>query len=252
MSDRNQSLSHQNYSPQTPDVFLTSDEIDLRELVKALWDGKLIIITLALLSSICSGIYAFKQPNIYQASSSFVINNRFYSNHGPDFIPQFFSSNELKESILSNGKVSSSALEGVRISYNNKSRVVSVTKSGTDPQNVFDSVSVVMSNINNVLKSYELEKINVIIEALEERAKPFSPSVKAQERLDELFAQHLFKKAMLESPDSRVVQVIKEPLKAVTPIKPDRGRIVVLGALLGSLFGAALVLGRFILTFFRR
>ncbi|MFA0545445.1 LPS O-antigen chain length determinant protein WzzB [Vibrio splendidus] len=39
-----QQTQPQSYSPQNPPMYTTSDEIDLRELFKVLWDGKLIII----------------------------------------------------------------------------------------------------------------------------------------------------------------------------------------------------------------
>lgn len=39
-----QQTQPQPYAPQNPPMYTTSDEIDLRELFKALWDGKLIII----------------------------------------------------------------------------------------------------------------------------------------------------------------------------------------------------------------
>ncbi|MEZ8791622.1 LPS O-antigen chain length determinant protein WzzB [Vibrio splendidus] len=39
-----QQTQPQPYSPQNPPMYTTSDEIDLRELFKALWDGKLIVI----------------------------------------------------------------------------------------------------------------------------------------------------------------------------------------------------------------
>ncbi|MCC5519764.1 LPS chain length-determining protein [Vibrio splendidus] len=39
----------QPYSPENPPMYITNDEIDLRELFKALWDGKLIIILVTVL-----------------------------------------------------------------------------------------------------------------------------------------------------------------------------------------------------------
>lgn len=39
-----QQTQPQPYSPQNPPMYTTNDEIDLRELFKALWDGKLIVI----------------------------------------------------------------------------------------------------------------------------------------------------------------------------------------------------------------
>ncbi|KLN65726.1 LPS O-antigen chain length determinant protein WzzB [Vibrio sp. VPAP30] len=48
MSEQNQQLTNQHYSPQVPPSYHNNDEIDLRELVKALWEGKLTIIVTTL------------------------------------------------------------------------------------------------------------------------------------------------------------------------------------------------------------
>nr|WP_077285878.1 Wzz/FepE/Etk N-terminal domain-containing protein [Cognaticolwellia aestuarii] len=46
-----------------------SDEIDLAELWRAIWSGKLLIIAISALFAISSIIYAINQPNIYRAST---------------------------------------------------------------------------------------------------------------------------------------------------------------------------------------
>ena len=45
------------------------DEIDLAELWRAIWSGKLLIIAISSIFAISSIIYAINQPNIYQAST---------------------------------------------------------------------------------------------------------------------------------------------------------------------------------------
>ena len=45
------------------------DEIDLAELWRAIWSGKVTIILITLLFAIASVVYAIKQPNIYKAST---------------------------------------------------------------------------------------------------------------------------------------------------------------------------------------
>ncbi|WP_025538755.1 Wzz/FepE/Etk N-terminal domain-containing protein, partial [Vibrio parahaemolyticus] len=52
------------YPPQS-----TDDEIDLRELFKALWKGKWIIIATTLIFAIGSVLYALSLPNIYKADA---------------------------------------------------------------------------------------------------------------------------------------------------------------------------------------
>ncbi|MBE4006759.1 Wzz/FepE/Etk N-terminal domain-containing protein [Vibrio parahaemolyticus] len=56
-----------NYLPYPPQP--ADDEIDLRELFKALWKGKWIIVAITFVFAISSVIYAVNLPNIYQADA---------------------------------------------------------------------------------------------------------------------------------------------------------------------------------------
>lgn len=58
MSEQNQPLSNQHFSPQVPSSFRNNDEIDLRELFKALWKGKLVIFITTLVFSVGAVTYA--------------------------------------------------------------------------------------------------------------------------------------------------------------------------------------------------
>ncbi|WP_447079424.1 Wzz/FepE/Etk N-terminal domain-containing protein [Vibrio alginolyticus] len=60
-----QKESNPNYLPYPPQS--TDDEIDLRELLKALWKGKWIIIATTFVFAIGSVLYALSLPNIYKA-----------------------------------------------------------------------------------------------------------------------------------------------------------------------------------------
>ncbi len=55
------------YPPQTSAI--AHDEIDLRELFKAVWKGKWIIIATAFVFSVASVLYALTLPNIYKADA---------------------------------------------------------------------------------------------------------------------------------------------------------------------------------------
>ncbi|NVJ58681.1 MAG: hypothetical protein HWE19_20170 [Vibrionaceae bacterium] len=101
--------------------------------------------------------------------------------------------------------------------------------------------------LNIVLKKQELNKIDLALDALQ--SKDFSKSLpsKTQEYLDELFAKQLFKKAMLENPNTELAKVLTQPSKPISHVKPKRAIIVVLGILLGGMAGIAIVLIR--LTF---
>ncbi|HAV1396883.1 TPA: LPS O-antigen length regulator [Vibrio parahaemolyticus] len=58
-----------NYLPYPPQPQSTDDEIDLRELFKALWKGKWIIIATTSIFAIGSVLYALSLPNIYKADA---------------------------------------------------------------------------------------------------------------------------------------------------------------------------------------
>ncbi|EJG1636729.1 Wzz/FepE/Etk N-terminal domain-containing protein [Vibrio alginolyticus] len=58
-----------NYLPYSPQSRSTSDEIDLREIFKALWKGKWIIIITTFVFAVGSVLYALSLPNIYKADA---------------------------------------------------------------------------------------------------------------------------------------------------------------------------------------
>ncbi|MHA7228125.1 Wzz/FepE/Etk N-terminal domain-containing protein [Vibrio campbellii] len=58
-----------NYLPYPPQSQSTDDEIDLRELFKAIWKGKWIIIATTFVFAIGSVVYALSLPNIYKADA---------------------------------------------------------------------------------------------------------------------------------------------------------------------------------------
>ncbi|HAU8253661.1 TPA: LPS O-antigen length regulator [Vibrio vulnificus] len=64
-----QKESPQHYLPYPPQPQSTGDEIDLRELFKALWEGKWVIIITTLVFAIGSVLYALSLPNIYKADA---------------------------------------------------------------------------------------------------------------------------------------------------------------------------------------
>ena len=48
---------------------IADDEIDLRELFTAIWQGKWIIIAITTLFAVASVFYAINQPNIYKSEA---------------------------------------------------------------------------------------------------------------------------------------------------------------------------------------
>ncbi|MCG9723807.1 Wzz/FepE/Etk N-terminal domain-containing protein [Vibrio brasiliensis] len=247
MSDQNQTpIANQHYSPQVPHSFQNNDEIDLRELFKVLWSGKWVITTLTVLFAVAAVVFALKQPNIYQSQTSFVVENSFYGTEGvsePSFTPQFFTGGELRNLVVLGESDDKSKLNGVSVSYDKRNKSISISKASLEPQTAFDGVMLFSRVFNQTLKTSELDKVNVLIEALVSQSQ--NTSDKTKDYIDELLAQQLFKKALLENPNSKLVRQINEPVKPTSHIKPKRALIIALGTLLGGMLGVAIVLVRF-------
>ncbi|MHA2769958.1 Wzz/FepE/Etk N-terminal domain-containing protein [Vibrio harveyi] len=64
-----QKESNPNYLPYPPNLQHGNDEIDLRELFKALWKGKWIIIATTFVFAVGAVLYALSLPNIYKADA---------------------------------------------------------------------------------------------------------------------------------------------------------------------------------------
>ena len=58
-----------NNNPIVNNNIISDDEIDLRQLLKVVWDGKIIIIAITTFFSIAAVIYSLSLPNIYQSKA---------------------------------------------------------------------------------------------------------------------------------------------------------------------------------------
>ncbi|EJS2608300.1 LPS O-antigen length regulator [Vibrio sp. B511a] len=64
-----QKESNPNYLPYPPSPQHGDDEIDLRELFRALWSGKWIIVSTTLIFALTAVVYTLNLPNIYKADA---------------------------------------------------------------------------------------------------------------------------------------------------------------------------------------
>ncbi len=234
---------------------VSRDEISFRELIDIIWRSRAVVILSTVVFSLGSMFYALFQPNIYQSTSSFLLENNFYSIAGinePYFTPEYFESRALWDGISLFSTISESELGTVVLSYKEskskldsvKSGVITISTLSTDPQLAFDNVVKVGNVLNEVMKLRELDKVTLSLDKLS-RKTDSSYTHKTKEYLDEILAQQLFKKAILESPESSLLQVATLPAKPDSHIKPKRILITIMGAILGAMIGIVLVLFRF-------
>jgi len=247
VSGQNQApIANQQYSPQVPPSLQSNDEIDLRELFKALWDGKVIIVVSTIVFAVAAILFALKQPNIYQSQASFVLEEVFYGSleiSEPLISPQFLSSSELKSLVSAEVGVDAKVLSDVSVFYDKKNKSLSISQISTNPQIAFDNVTAFSLALNRALKQSELVKVQASINAFKHQENVYSS--KTQEYLDELLGQQLFKESLLKSPSSKLVTQTSKAIMPTSHIKPKRALIGVLGTLLGGMLGVAIVLIRF-------
>lgn len=227
--------------------FYRDDEIDLLDLFKALWRGKWVVLITTALFAIGAVAFAFNQPNIYQAQASFVFNNNIYGleeAEKPVVSPNILTGNLIKGMIASQVEVDESLLRGVGIAFDKREQLITVSKTSASPDEAFQSVELVYHSLNAILKQVVLAGV---LSAVDSAAslKNVQVSGKVQESVAEIYAQQLYKKAVLENPSSELIQVVNPPVKPTSHIKPKRALISVLGTLLGGMFGVAMVLIRF-------
>ena len=228
-------------SQEVGDFYQRTDEIDIRELLKALWHGKLVVIAVTLLFSICAFIFVYNQPSIYQSKSLFSIDDSFY---GSDNVrSRVWCGEALKELVQSEMSGNQSKFEDVTVTCDQNDGSISISKNSQDAQAAYEGVSLFSNSLNQALKKYEVDRVNISIKALTNQS--LNIPQKSKDFLDEMLAQELFKKSVLENSHSKLVWQIQKPIMPTSHIKPKRIRIVVLGMLLGGMLGVAIVLVRF-------
>ncbi|EGA66717.1 GNVR domain-containing protein [Vibrio brasiliensis] len=246
MSDQNQTpIANQRYSPRASSTYYTNNEIDFRELFIALWAGRVILVLSVLVFSVTAAIYAVYKPNVYQAEAKFFLSNDFYGVKGiveQRYSENFFSGENFKRELEQ--RTQHDNLEDVKISYDSRSRIIYISNISTDPEYAYEAVQTVSMALNDVIKQVELKKVNLSINSLLSNLEMIN-SGNSDEFFDEIYAQQIYKKILLENPASELIQVIDAPDKPTSHIKPKRALIVTLGTLLGGILGVSIILVRF-------
>ncbi|MUK29453.1 lipopolysaccharide biosynthesis protein [Aliivibrio fischeri] len=234
-----------------------SDEIDLKELFLALWEGKLWIIVLTALFAIGATIFAVNSPNIYESKAVFIVDTDPYGIvEGNGYVVgsqleskvnaelPFISGKSIKEAIEVLANNSSSNLDKLSFSIDKRTGEISVFQQGLNPEDVYQNILVFSKYVNQAYKQNELVKIASQLTSTKTLLEQ-NQIEKVQDVLAEKYAQQLYKIAILKNPSTELIYVMQEPVKAASHIKPKRALIVALGALLGGMLGVAIVLVRF-------
>lgn len=233
------------------------DELDLNLLLKALWDGKFVVIGFALIFTAAAAVISFSTPNIYRSSASIMMSidpYGFAEEQGNSvgeiaiydskvFFESLKSAHFNSQILKSSGK-EPSALNGVALNFNRKTGVIVVSKEAQEAEVAWESVKTFTDNINVAAKQIELEKLLVAIQSMEKLILTPIASASSSHVLSEKYAKLLFKQALLLSSQFELVKVLVEPQPPSNPIRPKHKLIMMLGLLLGVVNGTAFVLFR--------
>lgn len=144
------------------------------------------------------------KPDVYQAQSTLLFDNTFFDAfevNKPNITPEIISSPSLKSKLAEYPGLDQAMVSGVNLSFDTRSSIITASQSSTDSEVAFIGVKKVSEVLNDALKQQELRKVSSIVDALQTGSSSINVSAKSQEYLDELLAQQLFKKVMLESPE---------------------------------------------------
>ncbi|OOE32081.1 hypothetical protein BZG05_15690 [Salinivibrio kushneri] len=246
MSDKQQPAQPQYVAPpyfQQPH----DDEIDLRELFAALWQGKWWVIGLSMLCMLVAAAYAFTQPNVYRAQAIIApVNNPFQ-------LPREQQSplpiHELATALFSQtmtDKMADLAQRSINVATDvqRTQGTIQLSAEGTDPAELLNRIQAVTETVDTAYKSLMRQQTEHSLNVLNSELKRVdSEAVKVS--LGEYTADQTYKLAMLNHPSTQLIQVVKPATEPTSPIKPKRKLITVLGFLLGGMLGVAIVLVRF-------
>ncbi|GAK85677.1 chain length determinant protein [Vibrio ponticus] len=255
MSNTLNSQNTQLLKPSQFNSYNSNDEIDVRDLLCTIWQSKLLILGVTLLFSICASVFAYIQPNIYQAVATIRFDSdpyNFIEERGYNPSEQianeanlafpYLSGDSVKQEMISSSRLAPDSLNGLSITQGRGGHIT-ISKQATSPEMAYEAVALFANHINDTYKRNELNKVESTLKLTEQLV--LSQQGKVQEVLAEKYAQLLFKQAILQSTDSELVEIISRPVKPSTHIRPKRASSIALGTILGGMLGVAIVLIRF-------
>ncbi|MCE4935532.1 Wzz/FepE/Etk N-terminal domain-containing protein [Aliivibrio fischeri] len=249
--------SSQQLSNGQESISLKNNDADLKDLCITLWEGKIWILGFIILFFLGTMFFALKSPNIYESNAVLlvepdpygIVEDSGYSSgaqslHKANQVFPYLSGSSLKDEIALISGENVQNLKGLLISIDKPSSQIIVQQQGKDPEVIYKNVLLFSKNVNQAYKYHELNKVQETLKVIKSLLDK-NQLDNVQKVLSEKYAQQLYKLALLKNPAIELIHVVSEPIKATNHIKPKRALIVILGILLGGIFGVVVVLIRF-------
>lgn len=219
---------------------ISQDEIDLKELLNALWKVKWFIATCVLICTVAATIYAFSKPNVYEANFKMLVVDDPYAlgleqnNLNAHYLASVMLSPKFTSEVTKRTGVSVSI--GISVDVTGNVSIINIFKQGEDPQDIYSELKAYRDSVGHILK--EMEMANLELASYEvERVLMKIAEPRIAEVLAEKNALQLYKLALLKSSSTDLIHVLTEPEKPIQQVKPMRILIIIQGFLLGLTLG---------------
>lgn len=237
-------------------AFNEINEIDLLDLFKVMWEGKIIILGVTLLSLVVSIFYVSVSPKIYESKGSFMVDPDPYGyveRHGYSVgghqvanlttLFPILTGDKVKESLKIRALSNSQSFDNnISFSKDIRTGTIVVSSRSTNSELSYNNVSFYLNNINEIFKENELYTTQTKLDSIKELSESSETTMK--DGLEKVYADLLFKKSILLNPNSHLVYILTRPSKSVFYVKPNRNLIIIFGVLSGFSLGIMMVFFR--------
>ena len=228
-------------------------DITLFELIKAIWNGRFIIIFSVFLATIFSVVYIALNPAVYQSRGSFIINSNIYGdaplggyNAGrqniqeiQDYYPllnsEYFKRDIFSKIISENHKIS----YNINLSKDIRDGVINLQSLSSDPKLAFENAKYYLDNVNSFFKKYKKIDVNNFLISAEEVINSFDGKVNNR-LLDKSFDLQ-YKLSVLNNDKVNIIKVISYPKNESEYFSSNPILILLFGVVMGFLVGTIIV-----------
>lgn len=229
-------------------------KIDFSSMFHILWSNKLWITLFTIIISVFSSLYVSKQPNVYESKTVLQLKKDPYdisASKGQlmtlanitDEPFKYFKSDKWEKQIADEANLS---VLNVKMSKNNRSNEITISKQGSNAEDVFEQVSAYSKYLNQVYKKNELTRVRKLLiltkSLLNEESLP-----EAKKTIGQTYGYLIYIEKLLESDFVDLIVVISKPVKASHHIKPKRALIVIIATLLAVIWSSFVILGYYAL-----
>lgn len=242
--------SSKSYFVNAVKAFQTAEVVSFNEVALMLWNGKLLLLFVALLFGGASFLYLDRLPVIYQSEVKLDLSEQVYANIGISEVQitqRRLDSLEFKNDLAkAAGITNEQNLANVR--YNERDRTLTVYARSQEPNVSRRSVQMVVEHINDAIKDNEVRRLRFSLDATRtQEINEWGDTI--QSTIGNIQAMQLYRISVLNNADTKLVTTVALDSIKEKKIGKKSIAIVLLFSFLGAGIGTIIVL---VFTTFKR